>query len=73
MFNSVEALQHKLVGRHTNQEKQLIQQIALLMMEMNISYKDMMEMPIPAFIQLGQALVDIRKMEAKLQKKGKKK
>lgn len=70
MFDKLNALQEKIISRKTNPEKLIVQQIALLMMELNISYKDMMEMPIPAFMQLGKALADIKKMEAKAYKKG---
>jgi hypothetical protein len=62
-------LKDRIFGRETNPDKRLIEQITYLMMELNISYRDMMEMPIPAFKYLMGSLGDIRKRENKQMKK----
>jgi hypothetical protein len=46
--------------------------MAMIMMEMNVSYSDLMEMPIPAFVELGKALRDIKKIEKQMMTRGKK-
>ncbi len=71
MVNQADLLKNQILGRKTNPEKQLLLQTVALMMELNISYKDMMEMPISAYVQLSNGLTEIKKMEAKLYKKGK--
>jgi len=63
--DALKELEIKIFSRKTNPEKVLIQKMALLMMELNISYKDLMDMPIPAFIHLSNALEEIKKREHK--------
>lgn len=71
MLNRLEEIKSRVFGKKYTSDKQLVQQIAHVMLEYGISYQEMMDLPIPAFLQLQSSLQEIRKQEQKgLKKRG---
>jgi hypothetical protein len=62
---SPEQLKLNILGGNNDPEGDLVLTIAIMMMELNLSYEEVMNLPIPAFSELNKALLKIKKEQNK--------
>ena len=62
---SPEQLKLNILGGNNDPEGDLVLTIAIMMMELNLSYEEIMNLPIPAFSELNKALLKIKKEQNK--------